>query len=104
MNRPLRAYIVGEKDGDWSLLVFAHTAQEARKVSYGTGWHEPCGLDDWTRWQATWIRNLPSILWELSDGTVQVIDSPPICETCERWGGEPMGKYCSLCYEDREVH
>ena len=98
----MKAYMVYDRyigPGEAAMLVFANTAQEARKVSYGLEW---CN-SDWTAWTATLIRDLPDHLKALDDGTVSVVTAPPVCEQCKSWGGHPKGPGCSLCTEDWEV-
>jgi hypothetical protein len=101
----LNAYQVMEKDGDWAILVFAPTAQRARIISYGTGFHEPCGADAWTIWQARRIKNLPLHLAALDTGKEQVIEDPPTCLGCGYWGGEPVPNtdLCSHCLDDWDL-
>lgn len=103
----MNAYICRIKDDDSAMLVFANTAKEARRISYGYGWHEPFN-GDWIYWTATRIKDLPDHLKALDTGSPQVIDSPPTCPRCELWGGHKVIKWdgewvkCSLCYEEGE--
>lgn len=96
----MNAYQVQEKDGEYAMLVFAPTAKKARVISFGTGWHEPYA-GDWIFWQARRIKNLPAHLKELDTGEEQVIDNPPCCLGCDRWGGEPVPytDTCLYCYD-----
>lgn len=88
---------MGSEEG--AMLVFANTAKEARKNSFGLGWFN----SEWTDWAATLIRDLPKHLKALDDGSVQTIESPPVCEACHCWGGSPKGTGCTLCVEDWEL-
>ena len=100
----MNAYQVMEKGGEYSMLVFAPTAQRARKISYGTGWHAPYS-GDWVRWQARRIKNLPLHLAALDTGKEQVIEDPPTCLGCGMWGGEPVPNtdLCSHCLDDWDL-
>lgn len=88
---------VGPAEG--AMLVFANTAQEARKDSYGLGWFN----SEWIDWVATRLRDLPEHLNALDDGSVQTIESPPVCKRCECWGGHIKNEWCSLCEEDGDL-
>lgn len=97
----MNAYQVMEKGGEYSMLVFAPTAQRARQISYGTGWHAPYS-GDWVYWQARRIKNLPLHLAALDTGKEQVIEAPPSCLGCGLWGGMPIHgrEECSFCVDD----
>lgn len=97
-RRKLRPYICRQKDDHSAMLVFAYSAQEARKMSFGYGWDMG---DEWIRWTATWIRDLPEHLWAFCAGEPCVEDAPPICQHCECWGGHPKPHgCCSFCYDE----
>lgn len=98
--RPYMAFDrrMGAQEG--AMLVFANSAQEARKVSYGLGWFN----SEWCDWAATLQRDLPNHLKALDDGSVQTIESPPVCDRCHSWGGHIIKDTgCSFCVEDWEL-
>lgn len=97
----MKAYMVYEKDeqGEAAMLVFANSAQEARKESYGLEW---CNCN-WIDWRATLIKELPSHLAALDNNRIQVVTAPPACKSCGYWGGHRYPDGCSICYEPVEV-
>lgn len=95
----MKAYMAYDRNlgsGEGAMLVFANTAKEAKKVSYGLGWFN----SDWIDWVATLIKDLPEHLKKLDDGSVQTIESPQVCKSCECWGGHILEGGCSLCVEE----
>ena len=90
----------GSEEG--SVLIFANTAREAKKVAYPV----LVGLDiveDWLDVGVRWIRNSDYLRdhadqAKLARNEPHVIDDPPVCKTCELWGGELFNDgTCSLC-------
>lgn len=94
----MNAYIVGDDHADCHMLVFARTAQEARKISYGYSWCDQA-WSHWVDWRARRLKDLPKHLIALDNGNPQVVDDPPTCAVCERWGGHLLAYGCSLCNE-----
>lgn len=84
----MKAYICHVAGGDWSVLAFAESAVEARKLS----WREVVAeIDDeieWTEWRVNRIWKRNTIISHLDKGVPQVILNPPTCRNCEAWGKE----------------
>ena len=97
---PMNAYACYERDGinEAASLVFAKTAQRARVISFGIDWHN---ADDWCSWRAKRLRDLPSHLQALDNGTEQVISCPKGCDRCGIWGFELTDEGCKHCTEIR---
>jgi len=90
----------GNEEG--AVLIFANTAKEARKMAYpallGLGI-----VEEWLDVAVRWIRNGDYLLdyadqEKLANKEPHVIEDPPVCKTCELWGGELFDNgTCSLC-------
>jgi hypothetical protein len=93
----MNAYMASVKDqeAEGAMLVFAKTARRARVISHNLDW----ACCDYLDWVAVRIKNLPTHLMALDDGTEQVITGPPICSICGDWGGHNYAHGCSLCCE-----
>lgn len=82
-----------------AVLAWANTAQEARKLSYPVleGWWDGCEFIDV---RANWLREHPDYYETLKQKDApHVIESPPCCPVCERWGSPPLsdGDGCESC-------
>jgi hypothetical protein len=84
------------------ILIFAHTAREARKI----GWDTDI-TDEYIDFAATRMRRTETYLMTLANATKLDNDEPhsvwdvPFCKNCEQWG-EPIGDdgFCESCAED----
>lgn len=96
----LNAYMAhcGEPS-EGAVLVFAHTAQEARKLAHPV-------ISDWNdggfisvrakrlRKHLDWINSM-----RRSDKP-HVIDDPFICPNCEKWGAPMRAGKCAFCADE----
>lgn len=104
----MRAYSVhsralGPKEG--AMLVFAHTAREARTI----GWRECCNTltDDYLDFAASWLRDCDWLFKE-ADAEKLAADTPHLvwniraCRACEMWGDSEIGDdgLCDSCRND----
>jgi hypothetical protein len=94
----LHPYMVWEGDDprEGAALVFAETARAAKKAGWsGVSW---LCREDYTEFRVRRIRDNINYLMSLYDG-YQVIDNPPTCEMCERWGAPARanGDGCENC-------
>lgn len=98
----LRPYMVHTgRPEEGAALAFAHTAREAKKISWPaiSGWEPDADYIDLR------TRALPPRPWIMELAAVDqphCIDDPPTCPTCEYWGGEPLGDRCSFCIGEQE--
>lgn len=107
MTKKLRAYMVhGGEPIEGSVLVFAHTVQQAKVLGYPdiSGW----GLvDEFIQVRARWLRNSPWVFDEankdkLAANTPHVIACPTTCKDCGLWGLQLNDdEYCEDCEEER---
>ena len=98
----MRPYMVHEGEpADGAVLAFAWSERQARLIAFPVirGWSDA----EWVHLRAKWMRNAP---WIDALHTTQtepfVIESPPCCKHCERWGLEldENGKCKNGCYEE----
>lgn len=76
--------------GEGAVLVFAHSAREAKPLAFGClgAWFETDYIDTRVRR----LRGDHAYLLTLADqdklsaGAAHVIDDPPSCQSCNRWG------------------
>ncbi len=94
--------ILGCAEG--AVLVFAHTAKEARNLTFKNG----LVVDDWTDTAVRKLRDNLLFLFDSADkeklarDEPHVIDDPPTCRICSMWG-QPINED-GLCPEcDAEV-
>ena len=99
----------GDAPEDGALLVFAHTAKEARQVS----WVSVANLMgcDYIDVRVVWLKvNAPHLVAAANSakmvlGEAHVIEYPPSCSSCCLWGDdrpiEENGR-CADCNEDLE--
>jgi len=86
-----------------AILIFAHTAREARAV----GWKEFGRelTDEFTyfavrrMWKAPWLFKDADRSKILRDKP-HFIDAPTSCERCEKWGFEIIDGVCSECRKE----
>jgi hypothetical protein len=87
-----------------AVLVWANTAQEARKLAFPTiaGWTDSGFIDV----RARLLKRHPEYMQtlKLEDGP-HVNDNPPCCPVCELWGNppHPSGNGCCGCGGDGAV-
>lgn len=104
----MKMYMVcaGQDSEEGALLVFAHTAREARKLA----WQKSHWLSDWCDYidvRATLIKTA-NWLWaeadkeKLAQDIPHIVDEPLCCEDCWRWGHSPVGAdyICDECREE----
>ena len=92
--KPYMAYDRNAGSAESAMLVFAPTGRIARRISFEIEW---C-TSEWIDWTATLIKDLPPHLQALNPDNRQcVITAPPVCKSCELWGGKIIGEGCSLC-------
>lgn len=92
-------YYAGPEEG--AALVFAATAKDARRLAWPT-LREWFG-GEWINCAVRWLRADCAHLRRM-DGP-HVVEDPPVCRDCERWGPEPLeddGR-CTDCATDREA-
>jgi len=85
-----------------AVLIFAHTAKEAKSVADAP--LSCLGIaEDWIDIGIRWIRT-SDYLYEQADkdklkaGVAHVIENPESCKGCEMWGGEFNDNgTCSIC-------
>lgn len=87
----------GSEPGEGAALVFAETARAAKKAGWdGVDW---LTREDYTEFHVQRCREHVDYLMGLYDGTNRVIDNPPTCEVCEKWGAplRANGDGCENC-------
>jgi hypothetical protein len=85
----MRAYMGYEHHGgpgEGACLVFAHTAREARALAAPVV-REWTGCD-WIDIRVHWLRAGCAHLRQSDEP--HVVESPPVCESCEEWHAEPL--------------
>lgn len=99
----MKAYIgfdrhVGPEEG--AVLIFANTAREAKKISFGSiVW----GSDEWTDYAVRWLKNDPDVFLlgdqeKLAINQPHVIDDPLGCNHCGFWNaGITEDDLCCNC-------
>lgn len=110
METKLKPYMGCYRDEpqEGAILIFAHTAKEAKKV----GWSEPSwirdSIDSFLDFRVTLIKNNPDILKDgnhekLSNNIPHVNDSPTSCKGCGLWGKVLNEKgLCDICTDDED--
>ncbi len=100
--RPFEVYSRFAED-EGSMLVFAHDHNEARLAAWKFGWFfSDDGFVDIRarsiREHAEWFLLNASDPNKVGRDEAHVIDDPPYCKQCERWG-RPIGPdgYCDDC-------
>ncbi len=91
-----------------AILIFAHTAREAKKVAWGfySFIQEVCD-DEYINLRVTLMKDCDYIFKEanqdkLKANTPHVIESPTGCKGCEQWGYELNNEgYCEDCEEEK---
>ena len=89
----------GPEEG--ACLVFANDCREAKKISFPT---LRCWFDtEFTDHRVKLLKE-PHLFELKKKDTPHVIETPPVCENCELWGGEfhvkDGDKFCDLCESD----
>jgi hypothetical protein len=100
----MNAYMVYAFTADEAaILVFAHTAREARKVGRPT----INQFDHFASYVDIHVSKLnKSHLFaeadpiKLAGGIAHVIESPNTCPNCETWGGALAGDGCEFCSDE----
>ena len=86
--------------GEGAILIFAKDAKAARVMA----WHELKGWSydhEWTDAAARRLRDCEHLRAAAESDGAHVVDNPPTCEGCERWGGKINGDgICSECLAD----
>jgi len=93
----LHPYVVHDGEPqEVAVLVFAHTAQEARKVGFDALTGFDCS--EWIDVRAKRLRKHEGYLmgFRQSDEP-HCIESMPVCPRCEKWGAPPVGDGCANC-------
>ena len=96
-----RAYMAFDRiagSAEAACLVFASTAKEARKISYGVDWCE----SQWIDWSVKRLNDLPDHLWAMYEGYAGTISCPPVCPSCKHWGHALTDDGCEGCSESDE--
>lgn len=89
--KPYMAFSRALGSAECAILVFAHTAREAKKVGWGVGaWMI---TDDFTDFAVRWMKAHPWLEKEMNaelaaQDKAHVIDDPRYCKACEQWGEE----------------
>lgn len=100
-HKSINPYMVFDGDpAEGAALVFAKTAREARKLGFNAlrEWFD----SEWINVRARRQREYQDYLMELYDDGRAVIDDPPSCPVCEKWGSpiRDDGQGCDFCYVD----
>lgn len=88
--------IAGSEEG--ACLIFARSSREAKRIGYPIvcGWFG----SDYIDFRVQRLKEPYLFKLKERDGP-HVIESPPICDHCELWGGEPIEtdecNFCTLC-------
>lgn len=99
MDKTLKPYACFAGDlSEGSVLVFARTAREARRIAYPT-------ISDWTDCGFLCVRarlivvNQEYIQTLKQKDMPHVVENPPACPVCEYWGNPPLPDRpgCSYC-------
>lgn len=103
--RKLRGYMVsGDRKGEFSgVLVFAHTARDAKRMA----WHYPVDVymevDSFTGVHVRWLRSADPQVWGITEPCAI---EPDGCDRCERWYADapvdPKTRLCRECAADPE--
>lgn len=97
----MHPYIAFEGEpSEGAALVFADTVKEAKRKAWrGVGWL----MGDYTDLRVKRLRGANAEYLEQlhTQYGIDVIDDPPACGRCERWGAPIRndGHGCGLCYE-----
>ena len=87
----------GKEEG--AVLVFAHTAKEAKKLTFNDG----LVVDEWIDTAVKRLKNKPWLYNEtrqeiLGEDIPHVVESPTVCKICGQWGDEIQEDgSCSEC-------
>ena len=92
-----------------AILIFAHTAREAKKVA----WNDHSFIQDicdgdYINLRVTLMKDCDYIFKEANQDKLKaniphVIESPTVCKDCELWGEElNEAGYCQGCQDDRD--
>ncbi len=98
----LRGYLVGDRWDESAVLVFAHSAKEAKR----RGWRtivDDYGVDFYTDVRVRWSREADPKKWDVTEPCIL---EPRGCEQCERWYAagpvDPTTGLCADCFNDDE--
>ena len=99
-------YVGDPREG--AALIFAHTAKEAKRLFWKSGWASDAG--EFTDARATRLRDRDYLYGhankaKLEAGLPHVIESPNGCDACETWGQSEIGDdgLCDECRDERET-
>ena len=88
--------VSGQEGNDGAALVFAVDTEAARVLA----WEDSSFLDEIEESKEALevVEISVDHLRYLCDGSPCVVDSPPVCDHCDHWGGSPedFGR-CSVC-------
>jgi len=109
MLKPYMGYSRADGSREGAVLIFAHDIKEAKRIAFGvlSSWI----TDEYTDMAVTLIKN-GSYLFEqvaqwskdkIAKDEPHVVDSPPSCEVCERWGDElNEAGLCDGCQDEAD--
>lgn len=92
----LRGYIVdGGRLSECAVLVFAASAQDAKRLGWHTIVHQYEEADDYIDVRAHWCREADPERWGV---TAPTVIEPDGCVRCDRWyAAEPVDPESGLC-------
>lgn len=95
--RAYSAFSRAEGESEGAVLVFANTAKEARRLSFGYCWN----VDNWFDQAVRWLRQFGieklANQEKLEAGIPHVVDNPISCKNCELWGCGVRDNECLYC-------
>ena len=84
-----------------AVLIFANTAQEARRIMWSSGIGSDL-TDDYIDMAVCWLRDKLWLFKEMKKDTPHVVSYPKSCTSCDIWGNSEIGTD-GLCEDCREI-
>jgi len=77
---------------DGAVLIFAHTAKEAKQLS--PDFMDEMACEEYTDIRIRWLRRADPKAWDVSEPCVLI---PTVCRRCELWHDVPVDPKTGLC-------
>ncbi len=93
----LRGYMVSGPDAtEGALLIFDHTARDAKRRGYHTILYDFETAWEFTEVRVRWLRDADPKEWGVTESCVL---EPEGCDRCELWHGKPVNKETGICQD-----